>query len=415
MRGLADPDRCNAAARRAYPRDMSSDRSGSSDDSQRDSRVLVFSQRRLDRPLWHATQLEMEDVLADVDDVDLLSPPPAQWPDASRMVRRVGQAVQLRAGVSRRTPPYTVSAISKTAVEADHDVFFAVFHHSHELAHLARLPGWRKRCRTAVCVLIEQWSTLLEADADYLDQLRQFDHVYLFNPTTADRLAARGIPRPRFLATAVDALRFAPPRPSPPRVIDCYSYGRTSPVTHRALRRMVESEGLTYLYDTTTGGRLVDAADHRSLMASIMQRSRFFLAWTINDSPERLARTGGDQALSTRYFEGTAGGAVLLGSRPDAPEFDECFDWPDVVLPLPYDSADIPDVLRDLSADEERLATIRAANVRNSLRRHDWAHRWARILADIGLTPTDGLVQRLGRLDERADVVGQDWHGGSLD
>ena len=356
--------------------------------------MLVLSQRRLHRPLWQAMQYEFEDVLTWLDDVDLLAPPPVGPPALSSASRRLVNGPLRRVGGPRRSPPWFAPSARTTRVSADHDLFFAVFHYAYQASYLERLHDWRRRCRRAAAVLIEAWSPDSQDNLDYLRMLGQFDVVYVFNPAVAPLLRSLGVRDVRFLPMAVDAAAFAPVPLLPDRVLDVYSYGRSSPVTHRALLRLVDGRGLTYLYDTLEGGHPRDVRDHRALLANMMKRAHFFFAHRINDSPERRVRTGGDEGLTTRYFEGAAGGAVLLGSGTPSPEFDACFDWEDAVVPVPYASDDIGDRLADLWADPDRLARARAANVRNSLLRHDWLHRWETVLADAGLPPTEAMSRR---------------------
>jgi hypothetical protein len=368
--------------------------------AQRDSRVLVFSQRNLHRPLWHSAQYEFEDLLLALDDVDLLAPGPVAVPRISRLSRQVINGSLRRVHARRMSPPWPIPSMRRSRVEAEHDLFIGLFHHSFQLSYLHRLDKWRERCRRAVCVLIEAWSPSLEVDQDYLRLLREFDVVYVFNPRIIPALRSMTGRPVRPLPLAVNTEMFSPVPLLPDRVLDCYSYGRVSPGIHADLLEAVEQDGLTYLYDSLEGGVLTDPRLHRALVANMMKRAQFFLAHRINDTPERRRITGGDEALSSRYFEGAAGGAVMLGSAPRAPEFAECFDWPDSVISVPYDSKDVVDVMADLRRDPCRLARIRADNVRNSLARHDWLHRWSRILDDVGLPPTAQMVRRQERLDE---------------
>ena len=374
---------------------------------QRDSRVLVFSQRALHTPTWHAPQYEFEDLLVGLDDVDLLAPTGQRRGETSRISRRVVNGTLRRARLPRRTPGWRWPSVRHTRVVADHDLFFAVFHHPYQVSYLHRLHGWRDRCRAAVALLVEVWSPDLEANADHLKVLRRFDVVYVANPAVIPGLVALGVPA-RLMPMAVDALAFCPLPHRPARVIDCYSYGRSSQETHRALLRLVEEEGLTYLYDNAGGDTLANRLEHRSLLANMMKRSEFFLAYRINDTPGRLARTGGDECLSTRYFEGAGGGAVLLGSRPRSEDFDLCFGWEDAVIDIPYDCLDIGDVLADLRSRPERLAAARANNVRHSMTEHDWVYRWQRVLVESGLSPSEAMVERQHRLGAIAAQVRPD-------
>jgi hypothetical protein len=292
-----------------------------------------------------------------------------------------------------------------TAVSTDHDLFFAVFHFPHQISHLQRLKGWRERCRRAVCVVMELWSPDVRDQADYLRLLADFDAVFVWNPNVLEAVTALGLPRPLSMVPAVDAVRASPQPLLPPRVIDVYNYGRTALRPHASLLRLVEDQALTYLYETRGDAVVSDHQAHRALVANMMKRSKYFMAYRVNDSPERQARTGGDEVLSTRYFEGVAGGAVLLGSRTRSEEFDATFDWPDAVVPVPYDETDMRGVLDMLAGQPDRLAAARTANVRNSLLRHDWSARWSQVLDAAGLAPLPALAERRCRLEQLAATV----------
>lgn len=367
-----------------------------------DSRVLVLSQRRL-RTAKHLTMLyEFEDCLRSFDDVQVVSPGVVAHADEGVLARRVLNGGLARTGRPRRSPPWTMPSMRPTPVAGQHDLFFAVFSDAPELSYLNRLQGWRERCRRAVCFLTEVWSPAVAANADYYRLLEQFDAVYLFTPQAAPALVELGSPPPAFLPVGVDAALFSPVPTVPPRSIDVYAYGRTSPVVHAQLLDLVERSGLTYVYDTTFQAKVPDHREHRALLANMVKRARFSPAHRINDSAQRQQRTGGEESLSSRYFEVSAGGAVLLGSRPRTPDFDACFDHPDAVFDLPYESLEVEEVLSDLGRQPERLAAARAAGVQTALRRHDWVHRWERILTDSGLSPTPAMDARKARLEQLA-------------
>ncbi len=74
----------------------------------------------------------------------------------------------------------------------------------------------------------------------------------------------------------------------------------------------------------------------RRLMAEYMKRSRYFFSYRPG---EDLDRGRDDDVLSSRYFEAAAGGAVLLGSRPDTPGYEARFGWPDSAINIPYEAA----------------------------------------------------------------------------
>ena len=372
----------------------------------RDSRVLVFSQRALHRPVWHAWEYELEDLLLRFDDTSLVAPGRTGLVEpVSAAGRRLANGLVRRVGGRRTFPPNIYPSMQRTRITSDHDLFFAVIDDPYQLAFLRRLEGWRERATRTACLLVELWTPDLAAKSDYLELLRDFDDVYVFNSAVLPGLQPYVGGRTAFLPVGVDALQAAPLPGLPERVLDVYSFGRNSTGIHQQLLSLADQRGLTYLYDTVSATTAPDYAAHRALMANMMKRAHYFLAHRINDSPERRARTGGDEGMSTRYFEGMAGGAVLLGSRSLGSDFDHCFDWEDAVIPLPYDSADVPERLVELAHQPQRLARARSANVRNTLLRHDWVYRWERVLCDSGLSPTPVMQERRQRLQATADTV----------
>ena len=70
----------------------------------------------------------------------------------------------------------------------------------------------------------------------------------------------------------------------------------------------------------------------------------------------------------------------MVGQAPECEPFHEMFDWPDAVVPLRLDGSDVADVLGGLAHDPERLRELSRQNARQALLRHDWTHRWRRVL-----------------------------------
>jgi hypothetical protein len=201
---------------------------------------------------------------------------------------------------------------------------------------------------------------------------------------------------------AVDAFRFSPYPHPPPRVVDFYQFGRRSPVTHAAALRMADSDGAFYIYDTVFNVPLLDYRAHRQMIAEIMKRSRYFFAYKPSADLERSKE---DDHLAARYFEGVGGGAILLGSAPSTPEYEQCFGWPDSTIEIPYDANNLREMVSELEADPARLTRARKNNIVETLRRHDWVYRWAEVLKAAGLAPTSGMAERTERLEELARMV----------
>jgi hypothetical protein len=160
------------------------------------ARILLFSERNTPVHLWEVPQLEFEDVICEVDAVHMLAPR-FNWRSSAGSIRSQGMNwLRKTAGRLKKWP------IDEITIDRDYEMFFAVFHFPPNLAYLDKLRGWRERCRTAACFLIEMWTPQIPTFRRYLRLLEDFDHVFLFNaasiPTVADIVR-----RPcHFLATA---------------------------------------------------------------------------------------------------------------------------------------------------------------------------------------------------------------------
>jgi hypothetical protein len=147
---------------------------------------------------------------------------------------------------------------------------------------------------------------------------------------------------------------------------------------------------------------VTDSGEHRFKLASMLKRSRYYLASRARANEWQSARL---DEVSGRFFEGAAAGAIMIGDPPRTGPYLELFDWPDALIPTPFDCADIGEVMASLDADPERCTRIRRANMVNALLRHDGVHRLRKILDDAGLPASPGLLAREARLRELSDVV----------
>ena len=361
------------------------------------ARTVVLSSRVASHQVWQASQFEMEDVVAQVDDVRLLAPPGRHMSPAALAVHGAANRARRAVGRPRRRP------FAPTAEATDAELFFAVFAAPHEIGMLPLVRPQLARSAVKVAFIVELWRPQVPAVADYLRQLRGFDHIFMFNRWAMDDVAAITGAPVSFLATATDADRFAPPVPAPERVIDVTSYGRRLRGTHDALRRAAVEGGLYYHHDTVRGAFDVsDHVEHREVLAATLQRSRYAVVYRNNDEPERVERTGGEESLTNRYFEVLAAGATMLGSAARTPDFAACFDWPDAITEIDAPDPRVAEVIAELDGDPARAERARQTGIAQSLRRHDWAHRWRDVLDGVGLAPRPQLADRLARLEERA-------------
>jgi len=264
-------------------------------------------------------------------------------------------------------------------------------------------------CRTSVCLLDELWLKEVIKHRHFLRILSKFDVIMLYYSQTVKLLGERIGRRCMFLPPGVDAILFCPHPAPPKRVVDVYSIGRRSEITHQRLLRMVRESGLFYLHDTIGGSQAINSKEHRVLFANVAKRSRYFIVNPgVIDQPEKR---GNQIEIGSRYFEGAASGAIMVGERPKNEEFERLFDWPEAVTQLPYDSCDIDTVIRDLDGDPQRQHRIRQTGVAKTLMRHDWVYRWETVLETVGLEPLRGALERKRRLSNLAQVVLQNGQG----
>ena len=224
---------------------------------------------------------------------------------------------------------------------------------------------------------------------------------------------ARIVGRPcTYLPLAVDVLRFAPWPDPPPRSIDVCNIGRRSPVTHEALLRLARDRRIFYYYDTVRASgergrqmtfRVGNASEHRLLLASLLQRTRYFVANRARVNEPEISE--GKEEISSRFYEGVAAGAVMLGEPPVSDEFSRQFDWPDAVIRLPFDSAGVAAILESIDADPRRIERIRRDNVHQAALRHDWVHRLHTVFDTLGIRPTEAMLARGERLRSIANLA----------
>ena len=364
-------------------------------------RIVLGSRRSVEQKVWQASQLEFEDVIAQVDDVDWCLPrPPAGGPVgrlASGVLNRAGRPVGRDRRASMR-PPGPTQPLEPA------DLFFAVFADANEIGMLPHVQVATRRARARVAWIVELWGPQLARGSDYLRQLKDFDHVIVSNRSVvADVERICGVPC-TYLPLAVDTDRYAPLGPdAPARSIDVASWGRRLPGTHAPLVKALADHDLFYQFDTVSGPwSVTDHVEHRLAQASMLQRTRYSIVYRINDEPGRIGRTGGEESLTNRYFEALSAGTIMLGSAPDSVEWDDCFPWPDAVVPISAPAPDVVDVIRQLDLDPARLDRARTAAVTTFLRRHDWAHRWRDVLALVGLEEHSRLTERVEHLRARA-------------
>lgn len=369
--------------------------------------ALQLSRRQLDRAVAFSTMYEFEDVIADVTRADRLEPLTNRPLEISR---RAYKALRVLTH-SRRLARWLAPAPPQLQLNRDYELFLPVFNNPYEVFALAAVPNWRARARKAACFVMEYWPHQY-SPRYLLEMFGEFDHIFVGLQSSVEAMR-RHTGRPcSYLPPAVDLLRFSPlPRP-PPRSIDVCNLGRRSEITHQALLRLARDRRIHYYYDTiaASGANLkqrtfnVDnAAGHRQLLGSVLQRSRYFIANRARVNEEEYSQHLDE--ISYRFYEGAGAGAVMLGEAPRTENFRQQFDWPDAVIHLPFNSPDIGEIIAALDTDPERLSRARRNNLHFAALRHDWVYRIRTIFQVLELPPPPAMLEREARLQAMAQQV----------
>ncbi len=363
-------------------------------------KVLLLSQRRISDLVAFCLAYEFEDTLQALTGAERID---ATDFASLEFSRRAYKLARLASGSPRLAAGLAPAPRGKVALNGDFELFFPIFSNAFELYSLATVPDWRRRCRKAACFITEVWTDQLP---EYLlELLAEFDHVFTgLQHCVGDISRITGRPC-SYLPLATDVLRFAPTSPDQPRPIEVCNIGRRSQVTHHALQADAARRDNFYYYDTVAASgtdlkqrtfRVDNAREHRLMLATILKRSRFFIANRSHvNNPEF---TAGRDEISARFYEGIAAGTVMIGEAPRTAEFKRQFDWPDAVIHLPFDSPDVAEILANLNGDPERLAAISRENVRAAALRHDWLYRIRTAFDTLGLAPTEAMQARADQL-----------------
>jgi Glycosyl transferases group 1 len=357
-------------------------------------RVLIFSQRNIfSNALFRAPHYEFEDVISQIDSAEILAP----HADAGTLRHNIANRLAYHAPVALNP------GVPEIRLQRRYDLFLAICGSPRDLLMVNTVRNWRDTCSSSVCLIDEIWVKQMRDFRYFLHVLEKFDVVVLYYRHSVDPLRARIGRKCVFLPPGVDAVRFSPYPEVPKRVVDVYSIGRRSVITHQQLLRMVDAKGLFYFHDSIAGDQSITLREHRNLLANVAKRSRYFIV-----NPGLIDRPdirGNQIEIGNRYFEGAASGVIMVGERPENGEFERLFDWPDAIIHLPYDSPHIDAIIDDLDKQPERQSRIRRTNMAQALKRHDWVYRWESILKMVGLKSTPELLQRKNHLSELAEAV----------
>lgn len=118
------------------------------DDYNRESRTLVWSQRRVQNFIYNSCLYEFEDITGDLEQANVISP--QQYNFLGRGVKKLVKSQTKKFPLLTNINPYrrTVS------LENEYDVLFTVIDFPWNLSSINLLDNWRNKSKFAVCYLI---------------------------------------------------------------------------------------------------------------------------------------------------------------------------------------------------------------------------------------------------------------------
>lgn len=374
-----------------------------------DARVLVWSLRNVQNFVYNSCLFEFEDIIEDVDSANVLTPP--QYNSLGTFIKRV---VEYK---TRRTKAVSLTKVNPYVggieLHYEYQIYFVTLDFPWYFTSVNLLKNWRRRCRFAVCYVIELWSVEIPMMENFMDFFNQFDLICTATYHIVDELQAISDVPCMFVPPGIDTLKFCPDfdgvNSEESRTVDVCSLGRGFPVTNETLlKKAQEDESFFYYHELTNGSvlRVQDHRAHRTLVSNILKRSRYFITnYAKANLPELIA---GEHEIGYRFFEGAAAGNVLIGAPPSEELFGEngkFFNWEDSIIPVRLDEPDIVDIMAELDKQPMRVERIRRNNVANSLLNHDWVYRWEQILQKLGLPIPDAVKARKQVLKQKAESI----------
>jgi len=365
-------------------------------------RICMPTWRNFRRTVARCGLYEAEDVLVEIDNVDLLCLRPARWFTFGSQLQGRLLWRNIWKGTARLNPGLYPVRLSRP-----YDLFVVVCQNFWDLPLVNAVKDWKKNCRVSVCWLDEVWASDISRMRCVLPILKEFDHVVVSlsgGVAAVSKLTGRPC---HYVPQGVDGIRFSPYPDLPSRCIDIYSIGRRDERMHRELLNYCKQRQYFYIYEThdiRTGSiKPVDHREHRNLLADMTKRSRYFVVDVAKVGSEQETRAWSE--AGRRYFEGAAAGSVMIGQAPKSEAFTRLFGWPDAVITVGPNGAELGETLASLEANPDRLCSISRRNAAEAALRHDWSYRWKQILDIAGLKPTRAMELRERRLKQLAEMA----------
>lgn len=358
-------------------------------------RILLYSNRNIyEKKVYRCILHEFEDVINSIDEVDLVAPT-LKWQDKIYRGHRKFAQYALEYFNLNFNP-----GIPTIKINDYYDLFFYVCDFPQELIHLNAIKGIKKFCKKSMCFINEFWIEDICKYEFLIELLQDFDCVFIGLSTSIDALEKKFRSKIRLMYIGIDNLKFFP-APNTTRDIYIYSIGRRDENYHKNLKRFCKEKNALYIYDTLSNYLTNDLVDHRAAYANMLKHSNYFV---VSPGKFNYYINNSKCEIGSRYFEGSAAGAILIGEKPINSQNETIFCSENFVEYLPNDYEELKNSIYELDQNLEKKIKIRRNNIINSLKVNDWLYRWEKVLAEAGLKPIDKFYKRKEKLSKLVEL-----------
>jgi hypothetical protein len=377
-----------------------------------DPRVLIYSNRNVVNKIFtRCMWIEFENVIKTLDCVDLIAP------FRTRNTRVFDLLYNLAGSMGKRFPIAIDPGTSKVFVHRNYELFLYICSFPQDLLYLGSLKNWRKRCKSAVCLIDEFMIEDLSIYKYAQNILQNFDYVFVCCNDVIENFSTPLRDKCIFTLPGVDALLFCPSSALTHRSIDVLSYGRRDENVHRELVELAREKKIFYIFDSVSyrgakyGLTVENEVNHRLLIASLLKNSKYSL---VNPGKFNIkADLQTEEVIGARYFEVSGSGAIMVGSECKNFKFKQLFKNDDIVK-LDKNTGELSKLLKENEKFHERNYSIRKRNIIKTLLYHDWVYRYDEIIKTVGVTPLPQLEERKRHLRMIAEKLQAEKYGSPM-
>lgn len=261
------------------------------------------------------------------------------------------------------------------APRSGYDVCFLVAMAPYWIPSLRYVRNLRQVARRVVVYLYDSWLSDLPGLLSSRALWPLIDDLFVSFRHTVEPYAEQLPCRVHYLPQAIDPRWFHPYQGR--RSIDVLSLGRRLPAVHRELLEISRRRDLYYHYNTHVAPQARDFAENQEFVGRLCQLAQAHVSWSVDKT--NPARSGEAAAITARWFESAASGAVVIGAAPRTDEFARLFPYPEFVRELEPGAPSRTEAVLDAALSDPQPEERRALAGHVS-RVHTWDARWREIV-----------------------------------